>query len=172
MGELMRSRMQVVISFDIRVTDEETEVTRDTEKLAVYFKECNRRLLLEILRRPENLRRFLIGWVAAHIEALPMQQGLSSWEALLLEKEEVSLAKQLWSTISEMNEEDRAVFRWWIEDKRIDFGSQITDFLKSFHVELEDLQMSDPLDSDAWSHLKSQLYIQPAETSPGRACYQ
>ncbi|GHO71038.1 hypothetical protein KSC_099300 [Ktedonobacter sp. SOSP1-52] len=164
MGELLRSHMQVVLSFDIEVTDKETEISDETEQLAVYFKEYNRRLLLAILRQPENLRRFLIGWVAAHIEALPMQEGVSSWEALLLEKEEVSLPKQLWATIRQMSKEDQAIFRWWVEDKRIDFGSQITDFLKSFRVELKELEITDPLDPDkAAIQLRSRLVLPQAE---------
>jgi len=130
---IKETRINLIFTFDVKITDDETNASQAKDANDVFYRDINRRLLLAILEKPEQLQRVLTSKCALHLPEEP--------EYLFFDvgKHEVEYDRMLAPSIALLSEEDQVLWHEWVEvDRKADKGEFITlvdDIYESIHIE-------------------------------------
>ena len=138
---ITEKRITLSFTFDVKITNDETNVEAAKDSNDAYSRANSRRLLLAILEQPEQLQRVLTSKAALHLPEEP--------EHRFLGMEKPTNYEELFAaSVAVLNQEDQA---YWtrVGSKDIEFITLLGDIYRSIHVNCVDCtsEIVDPVEA-------------------------
>ena len=127
---ITETRINLTFSFDVKITDDETNAQEATDTREVFSRANSRRLLLAVLGQPEQLKRVLTSKAALHLPEEPENRFLGT-------EKPTNYEELFAASVAVLNQEDQA---YWnrVGSKDFEFITLLGDIYKSIHVECVD----------------------------------